>query len=443
MMNTPAGSSVALRPNAATGKPRQATRRAFLKASGAALATPMIVPSSVFGSADQPAPSDRIVVGQIGFGWIGGNHINVLLNRRDVQFLGACDVKSDLRARIKKRIDLHYASKTRHGVHDSAIEFADFRDMLADDRIDAVVIAVPDHWHAIMTIEAARAGKDIYCEKPISLTLHLGREMVKAVRRHGVVFQTGSQQRSEWGGKFRRACELVRSGRIGKVYRATVGVGVSPRACDLPPQPTPATIDWDMWLGPAPWRPYHGDLADKMWRPFRDYCGGGLADMGAHHFDIAAWGLGLDHTGPVQVTPPSDETADHGAVLRYASGVEIEHVAKPGGTVFYGTEGKIHVDRGPYESWPEHVIHDPLGPNDVHLYKTKGHHDNWLECIRSRQDPVAPVEVGHRTASLCHLLNLCYMVRRPLRWDPVNEYFVNDAGANRLMDRAMRSPWRV
>jgi len=396
---------------------KSVTRRSFLRgATAAAFAAPMVIRSSAFGA------NDRITTGIIGRGGPAGGGAG------GTQLLAVCDVREDrLRGfRGRKGVTVHN----------------DFRELLARDDIDAVLIGTPDHWHAIPAIEAAKAGKDIYCEKPMSLTIREARAMVRAVRRYGRVFQTGSQQRSEFGGRFRFACEMVRSGRIGELKSIKVNVGGSSGDCYLPAEPVPEGVDWDMWLGPAPWRRFNQRIL-YHWRAFRDYSGGGMTDMGAHHFDIAQWALGMDESGPVEIIPPNGKDVERLTYI-YANGVKVYHGGGGGGSVvFFGTEGKIAVSRGHLQTWPASIMQKPIGPNEVRLYRSRSQKGNWLECIRSRQRPICDVEIGCRSVTVCHLGNIAYWLGRPLKWDPVKEEFVGDPEANRWLDRPKRSPWTL
>ena len=418
------------------------TRRSFL-ASSTALALPTIVPSHVLGANGAVAPSNQITVGQIGFGWIGGSHLSSLLGRKDARYVGACDVNGERLEAVCNRINQQYAGDADKARYQACTAYGDFREMLARDDMDAVVIATPDHWHALLSIYAARAGKDIYCEKPLTLTISEARTVVKTVRRYGRVFQTGSQQRSNVFGKFRDACERVRNGRIGKVVSVDVSTGNSPIACDLPAEPTPDGFNWDMWVGRTAWRPFHAKLADKNWRPYREYCGGGFADMGAHHFDIAQWALGMDESGPVEVMPPDGKERER-VSFKYANGVIMNHVGGNClGLTFHGTEGELYVGRDGFWSKPESIAKTPLGSNEMRLYKSDDHHGNWLDCIRTRDRCVADVEIGARSATICHLGNIAYELRQTLQWDPVTERFTNNEQANRLLSRPLRSPWSL
>jgi predicted dehydrogenase len=425
------------------------SRRRFLAgAASAAVGAPMIARRSVFGGEDRAAPSERIAVGMIGVGkQANGYHLGTLLGFGDVQIVGIADVDTTRRQHARRRVNERYG----RGADDEACPgYSDFRELLARDDVDAVLIATPDHWHAIPVIEACKAGKDVYCEKPLSLTIHEGRAMVEAVRRHGRVFQTGSQLRS--GGSYAhypRACELIRSGRLGKIERVYVSVGGPSRWCDLGEEPMEPGLDWDLWLGQAPQRPYHSVLSPRgvpahwpMWRSYREYSGGGMTDIGAHEFDIVQWALGRDGSGPVEVIPPDDPEATQGLKFVYDDGVELVH-GGPGGIVFEGTKGKIFLKRSGMVAEPEEVAKEPLGADEVHLYKSPGHHRDWIDCIGSRKRPICDVEIGVRSVSVCHLANLAYWNHRRLKWNPAEEQFVGDAEANTWLDRERRDPWQL
>jgi len=425
------------------------TRRVFLRhagaSAGAALAFPAIVPASSLGAPGRAAPSDRITLGFIGIGKQGEGHVRGLLRHREVQVIGICEVYRKFRDMAVNMARQAYAGRRGQGTYAGCKGYNDYREMLQRDDMDAVLIATPDHQHALPTLLAARAGMDVYCEKPMSLTIAEARAMVRAVRRYGRVFQTGSQQRS--GREFRTACELVRSGCIGEVKEVWVGVGGPSGPCYLPPQPVPDGLDWDRWLGPAPWRPFHEVLRPPHnqhfpnWRAYRDYSGGGMTDWGAHHFDIAQWGLGMDDSGPVEILPPNGGDVKYLTYV-YANGV-VMYRRDPGGITFKGTEGEIWVNRGRLESRPARILAAQLKPTDVHLYRSPGHHNDWLQCIRRRRRPICDVEIGCRSVSVCHLGNIAYRLKRPLKWDPAAERFVNDPVANRMLSRPYREPWHL
>jgi len=426
---------------------RKVSRRDFLEAAAAAVGAPFVVSASALG-AGRAAPSDRITMGLVGMGKQCGGHLGAMLGRRNVQVLAVCDVDAEKRNLAKSRADSRYANERKKGTYKGCAAYNDFRKLTERADIDAALIATPDHWHAIPVIRAAEAGKDIYCEKPLSLTIGEARAMVNAVRRYGRVFQTGSQQRS--GGNFRLACEMVRSGRIGKLHTVHVNVGGPSRPCDLPGQAVREGVDWDMWLGPAPRRPFNETICPRrgargwpQWRRYRDYSGGGMTDMGAHHFDIAQWGMGTDHTGPVEIIPP-DGKEYRWLTYKYANGVTLHHGGSQRSSItFIGAEGKVFVGRGHLSTDPPEMMKAPIGAGEVRLYYSRNHHDDWLQAIRARQKPICDVEIGCRSVSICLLGNLAYMLKRPLKWDPAKEEFIGDEEANRWVDRPKREPWTL
>jgi len=385
----------------------------------------------------------------IGMGKQMRSHVRAFLSKPGVQIVAICDVERIRLEKEQKNINDFYAERENKAFYRGCKTYSDFREMILRDDIDAVVIATPDHWHAIPAIEAMKNGKDVYCEKPLTLTINEGKVVRAVARRYGRVFQTGSQQRSERG--FRLACEYVRNGRIGKVHTVHVNVGGPPIECNLPAEPVPEGLDWDFWLGPAPWRPYNSDIAPGLdypgwpnFRAYRDYSGGPMTDWGAHHFDIAQWGLGMDHSGPVEIIPPDGKTFQR-LTYRYKNGVTMYHGggAKKAGVEFIGERGRIMVNRGYLEADPPEILLEPITPQEIHLYESPGHHDDWLESIRNRRNPICDVEIGHRSVTVCHLGNIAFWLKRPLQWDPEKEDFVNDADARRLMQRPMRSPWTL
>ena len=427
-------------------KTNRQSRRQFLK-TGALAATAGPILLAARGRA-APAATDRIALGFIGMGTRSRALLRHMLASDEVQVVAVAEVVRERREHGRQIVEDYYRAKTKSGEFAGCAAYNDFREITARPDIDAVVIGTPDHWHAIQAVQAAKAGKDIYCEKPLTLTLGEGRKIVEVVRRYGIVFQTGAQQRSEYGGKFRLAVELVRNGRIGQLKTVHVGVGGPPVPCDLPEQPTPDGTDWEMWNGPAPARGYHEALCPRgvhnhfpAFRQYREYAGGSLADMGAHHFDIAQWAMDMDESGPVRVDPPTDG-APTGLRFTYANGVVMYHGGLSGCT-FQGTEGKIYVDRSVIKSDPEDILQQPIGENDVQVVHSTGHFTDWLECLRSRKRPICDVETGHRSASVCHLANIGYELGRSLQWDPQAERFVDDEQANLLIHRAMRAPWTL
>jgi predicted dehydrogenase len=411
------------------------------------VAFPTIVPSSVFGRQDKSAPSERITVGFIGCGLMANDyHLKTLLGFGDVQAVAVCEVDKNRRDAAKTRVEKAYEGKTPYK---GCTPYNDFREMIARKDIDAVCIATPEHWHAIQAIEAMKAGKDVYCEKPLTLTLAEAKRCIDVARKYDKVFQTGSQQRSGVFGPFREAAEIIQSGRLGQIVSVTVGVGEPSIWCDLPGEEMEPGLDWDLWLGPAPMRPYSSVLSPRgvhklfpAWRKYREYAGGGHSDMGAHHYDIAQWCLGMDASDPVEIIPPVDPKATSGVTYRYPNGVTMIH-GGPSGCTFTGTAGTLRIDRGHLSSDPDTIVKKPLEEKEVHIAKSPGHHRNWLDCIRSRQKPLADVEIGARSVAISILGNIAYWERRTLRWDPVKWEFVGDPVANTWLDRERRDPWKL
>jgi predicted dehydrogenase len=420
------------------------TRRHFLQSTLLAGAAPLILPSSARSSVNRSAPGDRITLGFIGVGRQGHALLDTFLRKKDTQVVAVCDVDTTRREHARKTVNRFYAEQTGREDYEDCTASNDFLELLARDDVDGVVVATPDHWHAIPVVRAAEAGKDIYCETPLSLTVREARVMANAVRNYERVCQTGSQQRSM--ANFRLACELVRNGRIGQVKSVHVGVGGPSDWCDLPETRNPAELDWNRWLGPAPYRGWSEVLSPvgvhqhyPRWRNYREYTGGGMTDWGAHHFDIAQWGLGMDHTGPVEIIPPEGR---HIKLLtyRYANGIDLYHIQQNGVT-FTGTEGTIHVNRGVLESVPDSLIREPLHVGDMRLPVSEDHLQNWLDCMRTREKPICDVEIGARSATVCHLGNLAYWNKKPLRWNPQIERFAGENGNNRWLDVERRNPW--
>ncbi len=423
-------------------------RRTFVRTAASALAGATLIPVSLGQSTTRrPAPSDRLNIGLIGCGKMARDyHLPELLRQPDVQLVAVCEVDQTRRSIFQQRVNQHYSdAKTDFRGCDAC---HDFREVLSRDDIDAVCIATPDHWHAIPVIEACKAGKDVYCEKPLTLTIREAQLCVAAARQHGRIVQTGSQQRSGVFGPFREAVELIRSGRLGRIRKVTVGVGGPSGNCDLPEEDLEPGLEWDFWLGQAPLRPYHSELSPRgmhdhfpNWRKYRDYSGGAHTDMGAHFYDIVQWALDRDRSGPVEVIPPDDPAAETGVRFLYEDGIEIIH-GGPSGCVFEGELGTLHIDRGHLSSDPVEIVQTPLGEGDVHLPPSPGHHRDWLDCILSRKLPVADVEAGARTVTIAHLGNLAYWHRRSFKWDPARWSFVDPAD-NHLLDRTRRDPWQL
>ncbi len=425
------------------------TRRQFLKtATAATAAAPFLLPANIWSA--EKSPNDRIVMGFIGVGTQGRGLLGGFLRSKETQVVAVCDVDTTRRDNSKKTIEDYYA-KQANSEYKGCATYVDFRELIARKDIDAVCIATPDHWHAIPVVMAADAGKDIYCEKPLSLTIYEARAMVNAVRKNNRVFQTGSMQRSSQ--EFLKACELVRNGRIGDIKEIYVSVGGPSKWCDLPEEPMEPGLDWDFWLGPAPKRPYHHELSPRgvhkhfpNWRNYREYSGGGMTDWGAHHFDIAQWGLGMDESGPVEILPPDGKEIKR-LTYKYANGVVMHHGGLQGynfGVVFVGTQGKVCVDRGRFKTEPEEIGKDYVaGSASIKLYNSPNHQKDFLQCIRTRKRPICDVEVGCRSVTVCHLGNLAYWNKRALKWDPAKERFIGDDEANTWLNPPKRAPWKV
>jgi predicted dehydrogenase len=426
---------------------RRISRRTFSKAGAASCLLTSWIRSSAQGDDKRLPPGDRMTIGLIGCGKMASDyHLPELLKQPDTQVVAVCDVDRTRRQDFLNRVNTHY-STAKH-TSQSCQSYSDYREVLSRDDIDAICIATPDHWHATPLIEACKAGKDVYCEKPLTLTIAEAERCVQAARKYERIVQTGSQQRSNVFGPFREAVEFLQSGRLGKISRVTVGVGAASIPCDLPEEPLEPGLDWDLWLGQAPWRPYHSHLSPRgmhghfpAWRSYREYSGGGHTDMGAHHYDIAQWALGMDGLGPVEIIPPAHETAEMGVVYRYENGVEVVH-GGPSGCVFYGERGTLSIDRGQLQSDPEEIVKTPLADDEVHLPVSPGHHRNWLDCIRTRKRPIADVEIGARTVTLIHLGNLAYLHRMSLKWNPQTWRFV-DPAHDAWRDRPRRDPWQL
>jgi len=428
-------------------------RRAFLKRSAgglaAAAALPTIIPASALGKEGKRPPSDRVVVGFIGTGNLGRRHHlrGFCLNNEKVaprvDVAAVCDVDRNRRSQAAQ--DCKEATGRRVGVYE------DYRRLLERKDLDAVFVVTPDHWHALVAIAAMEAGLDVYCEKPLTLTIAEGQAMVSAARRYGTVFQTGSQQRS--GDRFRQACELVRNGKIGRLIKVDTHIGGTGSGTWEPAQTPPDELNWDFWLGPAPYRDYRAGHVHYQFRWLLDFSGGKMTDWGAHHNDIAQWGIGADGSGPVSVEPvkfkfhengPYDVADDFEVRYQYANGVELTcHSSGKNGIKFTGEDGWIFVSRGEIEASDPALLEIELGANDVRLYKSDNHHLNWLDCIATRKRCICDVEIGHRSVTVCHLGNLAMRLGRSLQWDPETEKCVGDEAANQLLSKPMRAPWHL
>ncbi len=428
------------------------TRRQFLQRGaavlGAAVAAPAIIRSSALGLDGATAPSNRITMGFIGVGYQGSGHLlggawtyltGGYTARPDVQVLAVCDVWRDRRENARDRVNRHYAETYEKGSYRSCEAYVDFRDVLERSDIDAVLIATPAHWHATMAIMAARAGKDIYCEKPTAVTVRESRDVFDTVRRFGRIYQAGTQQRSEYNGYFRLACEFVRSGRIGtlkEIYAYRDGGAIAWPKRAATGLPIPADLDWDLYLGPAPDLPYDGNSGAHRFDI-------GELNWGQHHYDFIQWAADADETGPVELFP-----ADGVTNYRYANGVTVygrgypgEPIGGEGGAVFVGTSGRISVDRNALISTPASIVREPLRPNEVHVYRSDSHSQNFLECVRTRKRPICDEGVAHRAASALLLGGVVKQLGRSLKWDPKREEFPGDDEANRMLSIAKRAPW--
>ncbi len=415
------------------------TRRGFLKGA-VAVAAPYIIPASAFGA------NERVAVGCIGVGPRGTSVMKGFLDDGRTRVVAVCDVNKLRREDVAKRLNQHYGDK-------GCKPYNDFRELLNRPDIDVVSIASTDHWHVLHALYAARAGKDMYVEKPLGLNVVEGRALRDAVQRYDRVFQFGTQQRSSWN--FRFACELVRNGRIGRLHTMRVGAPPSHAAGNYPAMPVPDWLDYDMWLGPAPWAPYtENRIVNNFWWHISDYAVGFVAGWGIHHVDIAQWGNGTDRSGPIEVegagSYPRDGMCDcatsWNVELTYANGVKMDykdnnHNAQ--GVRFEGSDGWVYVKRGYIEAEPKSLLKTVIGPGEVHLYKSKNHVGNFVDCVINRKKTVCPIEVAVRSDTICYLSDIAMRLRKKLRWDPACERFVDDPEADRMLSRAMRGPWRL
>jgi predicted dehydrogenase len=456
-------------------KNKKTSRRKFIKklvsAAGAGFGFPYLIPSSVLGLAGTVAPGNRITLGCIGTGNQGFQDIKGFLQHDDLQIVAVCDVNSGSFGYktpaqylgcepAKKLVDDHYGEKIRSGRYQGCDTYTDFRDVIGRKDIDAVLIVTPDHWHAIPTIMAAKAGKDIYCEKPLGLTVAEGQEMVKIVRKYGAVFQTGTHHRSA-DQHLRFCCELIRNGRIGNIKRVISVLGphgLRKQIGKWHPMPVPIGFDYEMWLGPAPWAPYHKNRCFYTFRFIKDYAGGEPTNTGAHSFDIIQWALDTEHTGPVEFEDLGGAFDENDCLYdavskvhfraRYRNGIEF--VCKPGGNYipdlvarFEGTEGWIEAGWYQFKTYPESLKTSVIKPDEIHLYKSTDHYRNFIDCVKTRRDPIAPVEVGHRSTSIAHLANIAMTLKQKLQWNPDLERFIGNQTANRMLSRPMRAPWSL
>ncbi len=433
------------------------SRRRFLgrTACAASAAVPVIVPAMALGRAERIAPSERIVLGSIGVGTMGSIDMRAMMGIPETQVVAVCDVKSTMRDRAQRAVDTHYGN-------DDCVAYNDFRDLLARADIDAVSIATLDCWHVVHALAAVRAGKDVYLEKPMGMSIHEIKVLRDAVHRYERVFQFGTQQRSS--GEFRQACEIARNGRLGKLHTVKVGVhaGAAERSGlkTFAAEPIPAWLDYDLWLGPAPWAPYTtARLVYPHWFHISDYSLGYVSGWGIHHIDIAQWGAGTELTGPIEIEgsarfPHDDALRDNplswDTRMKYAAGVDLQFTGSgPGfagvrhGVTFEGTEGWVWVNRGAIDAKPKSLLDEPFGPDDVRLPVSTSHQGNFIECVRTREKTICNIDVAVRSDTICQLAWSAFQLQRKLRWDPRRETFVDDADANRRLSRPLRAPWRL
>ncbi len=422
------------------------SRRRFLGTMATAAVAPLIVPGSALGLSGTVAPSNRIAMGFIGCGGRMQDVLRMFLPEPDEQPVAVCDVFAPNREAAREQLKL--------GPGDS---YNDFRELLARRDVDAVAIATPDHWHVPISIAAMEAGKDVYCEKPLSNTISEGRALVDATERQGAVFQHGTQLHSL--AAVRRACELVRNGRIGNLQRIVIGSPPGMATGHHVPMPVPEGLDYDMWLGPAPWQPYTTarvmqEAGLPGWYFISDYSKAGwIAGYGVHDLDIAQWGMGNNHTGPISIEGRGDYPKNglfdtiltYEIEFEYANGIKLTMTdtgRNPHGVKFIGDEGWVFT-RFDIDTFPKSLLQETIGARDTHLYDSPGHARNFLDCVKSRAETITPAEVAHRATSSALLGGLACQLKRKLHWDPEKEKFQNDPQANRLLRCPMRSPWTV
>jgi len=414
---------------------RKITRRAFVRSASAVLAAPYVITSTALGAQGRPPASERIVMGTIGLGGRGMHDMHALMTNSDAQMIAVCDVRAERRKAGKRAVDKKY------GNNDCAT-YMDLRDLLARDDIDAVLVATGDNWHTLAAVLSAKAGKDMYCEKPMSVTIGEGRALCDAMQRYGTIFQCGTQRRSV--PRFAYAVELAQTGKLGELK--TVYAEKAPPEwfkyhayATLPAQPEPPreVLDWDMWLGPAAWRPYNATyLTRGFWMAHLDFSGGMITEWGSHTVDLCQWANNADDTGPVEF-----ELAEGTVVARYANGVKLvfEDGKWPLHVRFVGTEGWVYVDDdGKIETEPKSLLADRKFGRG---YPQENHVRNFLDCVKSRRRPIAPAEGAHRANSTCQIANICQQLGRKVEWNPQKEQFVNDPMADRKIHRAIRDPW--
>lgn len=426
---------------------RRFSRRQFLRgaaAAGVASAFPNIVPASALGKNGATAASERIVMGVIGSGLQGTSNLRGFLRFGDVQMVAIADVDAGHREEARAIVNEKYGNQDCAG-------YNDFRELNARDDIDAVIIATPDHWHVLTAIDAVKSGKDAYVQKPLAWSVEEGRALSDAVAKHGRILQTGSQQRSDR--RFRQACELARNGRLGTLKYVNVGIPSNNKfvGATWSPEPVPEGFDYDFWLGPAPWAEYHHQRCHYEFRFVLDYSGGQVTNFGAHNLDIAQWGLGMDDSGPIEVSgngvfPASGLFTTATKVYfecTYANGVKLVCKTGNSGMTFEGTEGSVYVDRNRIRAEPASILDEPIGESEIRLYKSRNHYRNFADCVLSREQPICHAEIGHRSSTICNIGNIAMRLGRTLPWDPKRERFVNDREANKMLGRKMRGSWKL
>ena len=441
---------------------KQFDRRRFLKSSAlsaGALAVPAIVPSRVLG---KNAPSNLLQIGCIGTGRMGHGDMTACLSQglessAQARVVAVCDLDRMRAEHARQEVNGFYQKKLSDQPSPDVAVYEDYRELLARDDIDGVTVSTTDHWHALVAVAAANAGKDIYLQKPLTYSIGEGQKLVAAVRRNNVVLQTGSQQRSD--ATFRRACQLVRNGRLGKLHTIRVTLPTDSGIGDPTTMKVPANLNYEMWMGPTEPMPYSQDRVHPQagfgrpgWLQIESYCRGMITGWGAHMFDTAQWGHGSDDTGPIEMEA-TGEFPDRGlfnvhtsfhAEGRYADGVRlIATSGSPAGVRFEGEAGWIDVGRSHFKAEPGDLADQPIGKGEQQLYESNNHMLNFLECMRSRTDPICPVEVGHRSNSICVITHIAMKLGRKLRWDPLAEKFRGDISANALLDYEHRAPWKV
>ena len=425
-------------------KEMTSTRRRFIRNTAFAVGALTIIPRHVMGKGFV-APSDRINLGVIGLGMQGNLLSRLFLSNTEVQIVAGSDVWDSKRDLFKSNIESLYAKHRNVESYKGVQTYLEYKELLDRSDIDAVIVATPDLWHAIQCIDAMNAGKDVYCEKPLTNTIAEGRAIVDAVEKTNSVFQTGSMQRS-WA-KFITAREIVSSGKLGKIKKVLVNVGDPARYYDLPSESLPDGIDWNRWCGPAPLLGYNEKIAPEIvknypaWRDFKETGGGILADWGAHMFDIAQWSLGMDHSGPVKFIPPSDPKAVRGLRMFYENGIEMVHedFGRGWGVRFIGSEGTLDVSRGYLETTPESILLSNITVDKEAIMKDSGnHYQNWIDGIKNRSQPICDAEIGHRTATVCNVANIAYELGETLNWDPKKEEFKDNKQADKMRKRKNR-----